>query len=84
MGLLDFAKGVISNLIHADADWWVEVTTEEPSCIYYFGPFDHQQEAEAASPGYVEDLQNEGAQDIHAIVKRCKPEAITIVNGVKE
>lgn len=84
MGLLDFAKGVFSNFIHTDIDWWVEVTTEEPHCVYYFGPFDSEQEADSARPGYVEDLHNEGAKDIHAIVKRCKPEAITIVNGVKE
>jgi hypothetical protein len=58
--------------------WWVEVTTASPPCTYYFGPFWSSDEADDARGGYVEDLEQEGAQGIFATVKRCKPEALTI------
>lgn len=58
--------------------WWVEVITEAPRCTYYFGPFASASEAEAARGGYVEDLAQENAQNIQAIVKRCKPVSLTI------
>ncbi|NJL23198.1 MAG: DUF1816 domain-containing protein [Leptolyngbyaceae cyanobacterium SM1_3_5] len=58
--------------------WWVEVITEAPRCTYYFGPFASASEAEAARGGYVEDLEQENAQNIRAIVKRCKPVSLTI------
>ncbi len=62
--------------------WWVEVKTESPACIYYFGPFGSAQEAEELLPGYVEDLQAEGAQNISSVVKRCKPSELTIADDV--
>jgi Domain of unknown function (DUF1816) len=58
--------------------WWVEVSTVQPKCTYYFGPFAVAQEAQEAASGYIEDLQNEGAQGIEACVKRCKPTVLTI------
>lgn len=63
---------------------WVEVTTKQPECIYYFGPFLTRKEAERAQSGYLEDLENEGAQGISAVVKRCKPEKLTIFEEVEE
>ncbi|BAZ42109.1 hypothetical protein NIES4101_80770 [Calothrix sp. NIES-4101] len=59
-------------------DWWVEISTAQPNCIYYFGPFPQHQEAEIMSSGYVEDLQAEGAREIKTIIKRCHPDQITI------
>lgn len=58
--------------------WWVEVVTENPHCTYYFGPFASSGEASLAQAGYIEDLTQEGALDIKAVVKRCKPEQLTI------
>lgn len=58
--------------------WWVEVSTDAPRCTYYFGPFSTSDEAELAKPGYLEDLESEGAQGIRVVVKRCKPEQLTI------
>jgi hypothetical protein len=58
--------------------WWVEIQTSMPDCIYFFGPFISQKEAEAALPGYVEDLETEKAQAIIAEVKRCKPTQLTV------
>jgi hypothetical protein len=58
--------------------FWVEIVTDSPRCTYYFGPFTTDKEAYAAKVGYVEDLENEGAQGISVSVKRCKPTDLTI------
>jgi hypothetical protein len=57
--------------------WWVEIKTDSPRCLYYFGPFLTADEAEAAKPGYIEDLQQESAQGIVAVTKRCYPSKLT-------
>jgi Domain of unknown function (DUF1816) len=62
--------------------WWVEVVTENPHCTYYFGPFANNQEADTAKGGYIEDLEQEGAQNIKVVVKRCKPDNLTIYDEV--
>ena len=62
--------------------WWVEVSTENPDYTYYFGPFSGQDEAEAAKGGYVQDLEQEGAQNIQATVKRTKPNRLTVEGTV--
>lgn len=59
-------------------DYWVEITTEKPCCTYYFGPFEQSAEAQAAIDGYVEDLRQEGAQQIAVTVKRCQPQVLTL------
>jgi hypothetical protein len=64
--------------------WWVEVTTENPKCTYYFGPFGSSASAQAHQSGYIEDLQAEGAQSIQAVVKRIKPEALTVCDRPEE
>jgi hypothetical protein len=61
-------------------DWWVEIKTAQPICIYYFGPFYHRHEAIAHHPGYVEDLAAEGAQDIQIAITRGQPQHLTICN----
>ena len=58
--------------------WWVEVTTHQPQCTYYFGPFVSAKEAHTAIPGYVQDLEAEHAQEIVTKVKRCKPKQLTM------
>ena len=57
--------------------WWVEITTTRPHCIYYFGPFDNFAEAYGHHHGYVEDLQEEGAQGIIIRVEQCQPLVLT-------
>lgn len=64
--------------------WWVEITTDSPRCTYYFGPFASAREAEDDKPGYIEDLQGEGAQGIAVTVKRCKPTDLTISDDSEE
>lgn len=60
--------------------WWVEINTSVPHCTYYFGPFDSEREAQFHRNGYVEDLYEEKARGIVAIVKQCCPDVLTIVH----
>lgn len=79
MRSLNLLKETVVRLVSAiAADWWVEVTTLEPRCRYYFGPFTDFGEASNAQSGYVEDLMGEGAKEIIVKVKRCNPEQLTI------
>jgi hypothetical protein len=64
--------------------WWVEISTAEPQCVYYFGPFANAQAADLATAGYVEDLESENAQAIRVQVKRCKPNRLTIDEDLGE
>lgn len=57
--------------------WWVEISTRQPSCLYYFGPFESSHEAQSYQPGYVEDLQMEGATGISVMIKQCQPQILT-------
>lgn len=57
--------------------WWVKIVTEKPHCTYYFGPFDSAREADLNQPGYVEDLQQEGATGIVVLISQCQPEYLT-------
>jgi Fe-S oxidoreductase len=75
----DNFKEVLINLFHSFGwAWWVEIVTQSPHCTYYFGPFLSVKEANGAKSGYVEDLEQEGAQGIIVTVKRCKPSHLTI------
>jgi hypothetical protein len=58
--------------------WWVEVRTEVPRCTYYFGPFVSFGEAASTKGGYIEDLEQEAAQGIQVVIKRCKPQKLTV------
>jgi hypothetical protein len=64
--------------------WWVEVVTQTPRCTYYFGPFLNSAEAKASIKGYIEDLEQEGAQGLIVNVKRCKPAVLTIAEDLGE
>ena len=59
--------------------WWVKITTEQPNCTYYFGPFATKNEADTDRSGYVEDLESESAIGIYvSIEQRCQPTYLTI------
>ncbi len=57
--------------------WWVELYTDHPYCLYYFGPFSSAAEAENSVQGYIQDLSDEGAENITVQVKLCKPSQLT-------
>jgi preprotein translocase subunit SecG len=58
--------------------WWVKIDTQMPRCTYYFGPFDNLKEAQQTQPGFVEDLEKEGATGIMVLVSQCDPQTLTI------
>lgn len=58
--------------------WWVKITTAKPKCVYYFGPFDSQNEAVASQSGYLEDLMAENAREIRIEIKQDLPKLLTI------
>jgi hypothetical protein len=74
-------KHVFTNLLNGlGLAWWVEVVTDSPRCTYYFGPFLDEESAASSKAGYIEDLEQEGAQGISVSVKRCKPTKLTIAD----
>jgi hypothetical protein len=77
-------EGSINILHKLGFAWWVEIITQNPRCTYYFGPFLSSDEATAASKGYLEDLELEGAQGIVSNIKRCKPGNLTIAEDLGE
>lgn len=60
---------------------WVIITTKQPNCVYYFGPFGNYSEASKMQNGYLEDLREEKAIGINVKIKRCLPKTLTIVEG---
>jgi hypothetical protein len=64
--------------------WWIEVKTEAPNCIYYFGPYVSAAEARAEQPGFITDLEQEEAKNIRAAIRRCKPNQLTIFDEQAE
>jgi hypothetical protein len=64
--------------------YWIKVTTINPSCTYYFGPFSTVKEAQLAQPGFIEDLENENAKDIKAEIKCCQPQELTIFDELND
>ncbi|MDX2096141.1 MAG: DUF1816 domain-containing protein [Leptolyngbyaceae cyanobacterium bins.59] len=72
---------IASYTVQLHLSWWVEINTSVPLCTYYFGPFDNQTEARESRTGYVDDLYQEGARDIVALVKHCHPKKLTIDQG---
>ncbi|WP_234017338.1 DUF1816 domain-containing protein [Nostoc sp. 'Lobaria pulmonaria (5183) cyanobiont'] len=60
------------------------MNTAVPHCTYYFGPFESEKEAQFSRSGYVEDLYQEEARDIIALVKQCQPDVLTIFQDKAE
>ena len=78
-------KKILTKLLKNIAQqYWIEITTAKPSCVYYFGPFWTYKGAKLAQPGFIEDLETEHAQDIKAEIKRCQPQELTIFEQLNE
>ena len=77
---MHYMKNFLSSLFGSFfKPWWVEISTSQPRCLYYFGPFDTEQEAIQHQGGYVEDLEQEGAQQINVTIKCCnEPPHLTV------
>ena len=63
---------------HFDEWWWLEIKTIIPKCIYYFGPFFSEKEAQTSQYGYIEDLIQEKAYGITVEAKKANPQELTI------
>ncbi|WP_069791194.1 DUF1816 domain-containing protein [Cyanobacterium sp. IPPAS B-1200] len=63
---------------------WMKLTTENPRCTYYFGPFLTKKEARENQQGYIDDLLEEGAKEIKISMKRFKPTELTIFEELGE
>ncbi|MEY2983408.1 MAG: hypothetical protein RLZZ568_25 [Cyanobacteriota bacterium] len=72
-----FFSGV-SFLFFSQRKWWIRVSTQVPHCVYYFGPFDSQQEAIDHHQGFLADLEMEGAQGIDYKIERGSPRQLTV------
>ena len=57
--------------------WWIEILTDNPRYIYYFGPFDSYWEAEWHKNGYIHDLKEEEAKIINIEIEKCQPKVLT-------
>jgi Domain of unknown function (DUF1816) len=69
----------ISMLEKLGMAFWIEVSTEVPRCIYYFGPFFSRSDADQAKPGFEEDLIQEGASGITSMMfQRPTPDILTL------
>lgn len=77
----NFLTELFKNIVQ---QYWIEVTTAKPNCVYYFGPFSTYKEAKLAEPGFIEDLESENAQGIKAEVKRCQPQELTISDQLND
>ncbi|EDX84054.1 conserved domain protein [Synechococcus sp. PCC 7335] len=72
-------SSVIRNdkLRRAKQPWWIKVQTQIPECTYYFGPFESRKEAEFSQMGYVDDLTQEGAQNVSVALEKTHPTTLT-------
>ena len=57
--------------------WWIEILTNKPMYMYYFGFFNSYWEAEFSKNGYIEDLQKEGAEIVNIKIEKCQPKQLT-------
>ena len=54
-------------------DWWLKITTIDPFCVYYFGPFSSEKIARQHIGGYREDLEQEQAQITQVVLNQVIP-----------
>ena len=72
------ARSIFSH--KSNKPYWIKITTQQPSCIYYFGAFDSRAEARKMRHGYIEDLVEEQATNIVVKIERCSPTKLTITD----
>jgi hypothetical protein len=58
--------------------WWLKIEAATPICIYYFGPFSSQKEAESSKLEYFTDLAQENVKILHSETRFCQPRQLTI------
>lgn len=68
----------------SEINWWIRVETKKPYATYYFGPFDSFLEAEEHCNDYIEDLEQENAQNITYSFELTNPLSLTIVHDHRD
>lgn len=58
--------------------WWIEILTNNPDYIYYFGAFNSYWEAEQSKDMYIQDLEEEKAKIVEVEIEQCQPKRLTI------
>jgi hypothetical protein len=71
-------KKILFVLDNLGLAWWIEIVTDKPSCVYYFGPFVSDNEAKSHLAGYLEDIEQEDAQVIAVDIKQYQPKKLTV------
>ena len=61
-----------------DLGWYIEILTARPLCLYYFGSFGTEQEAQQLQSGFVEDLRLENALIISINHRFFQPSEVTL------
>ena len=54
--------------------WWAKIETEQPTAIYWFGPFITKRSLEENMSSFIKDLTDEGSKNIRYSLLRCKKE----------
>ena len=54
--------------------WWAKIETEQPTAIYWFGPFITKRSLEENMSSFIKDLSDEGHENIKHNFIRCKKE----------
>ncbi|MEO1126884.1 MAG: DUF1816 domain-containing protein [Cyanobacteria bacterium J06639_16] len=53
--------------------WWLQFEASNPTCIYFCGPFESQQEADASIDLYLENFKQEHEQIVNVSSRFCQP-----------
>ena len=69
---------ILQKILRRPTLWWVIIQTQKPTCTYYFGPFESRTEAAMAQTGYIEDLEEEEAENIQAQIQQLSPQKLTL------
>ena len=54
--------------------WWAKIETDQPSSIYWFGPFITKRSLKENMSSFIKDLSDEGSKNIKHSLVRCKKE----------
>ena len=54
--------------------WWAKIETDQPSGTYWFGPFITKRSLNENISSFIEDLTQEGSENIKYSLIRCKKE----------
>ncbi len=59
--------------------WWAKVETKAPNATYWYGPFLTKRSLRKKLKDFLNDLKEEGSEDIkHSIIRCNKEEPLTV------